>query len=684
MLHKKGPTEILIPTVLYSGAGHLTEATARLTFAIANFVALFAVWLLGWRLFHPLAGWLAAMLVLFDGYFIGFARIVQYQSVVLLCTVLAVYAMWRLVREPKGLAPWLSLAAISAATGLLSHYEGALVALPIAILWGVLYWRNRERQREVWVATAIAVAVGGAVLASFYLPYVLHPRFAATYYYLTDRRIGNSFPYNNLADVFLRTTLYSTTYYVVGMIVVTVAGMVRSFRRGLSPLWGNLLGSATVLFVAYTALRPEWFTLGSGETAKDQIGFLFLGLMVLLAVLPRTPLHERLLWIWFGAVMVLALFFTEKPRTHVYTFFIPWLLLNGILLAEGWLWLVAKVGRPVGQVLGAAAATLAALVFGVYAFWYFVSPSEVMMNYASERPAGYWVTYDEPDDKARFGFPLNNGWKAVGELYRQGVLDGYFDSSEKEAWVPAWYTRGEERCPREAEWFFEIRNLEPFSNEDFLEMEHYLRNGFEKVGKVQVAGEDKVIIYQRTGVKHDSPTASSNADLPAWQFEELAAAFDQTALAGLPLTYPSVDPPIAHPLNYNFGNLITLEGYDIGYPEPLGQGDTIRLTLYWRAQQPIPANYKVFTQAYGPDNRMVAQRDGYPVCDGRETWRWDPGELITDFYDIPVLADAPDGLYPLYAGFYLEETGDRLAVFDESGAEVGSQVKIAEFRIGVE
>jgi hypothetical protein len=49
-----------------------------------------------------------------------------------------------------------------------------------------------------------------------------------------------------------------------------------------------------------------------------------------------------------------------------------------------------------------------------------------------------------------------------------------------------------------------------------------------------------------------------------------------------------------------------------------------------------------------------------------------------------VLADAPDGLYPLYAGFYLEETGDRLAVFDESGAEVGSQVKIAEFRIGVE
>jgi hypothetical protein len=324
------------------------------------------------------------------------------------------------------------------------------------------------------------------------------------------------------------------------------------------------------------------------------------------------------------------------------------------------------------------------LLFGVYAYAYFVSTDEVMLNYYGKRPAGYYVTYTEPDDKARFGFPLNNGWKVIGELYREGELSGDFDTSEKEAWVPAWYTRGVDRCPREADWFFEIRNLEPFSNEDELAMEHYLRQGFEKWGKVTVGGLDKLIIYQRTGNHLEFPTQTPNDGLRTFAFEDFAASFDAHALPALPLTYPSVDPAIAHPLNINFGNLITLEGYAIDYPTPLRPGDTIRLTLYWRGQQPISANYKVFNQMYAADGKMQAQRDGYPVCDGRETWRWDPGELITDVYDIPVAADAVDGLYPLYTGFYLEDTGERLPVLDAAGNESGTQVQVTDVRIGVE
>ena len=272
----------------------------------------------------------------------------------------------------------------------------------------------------------------------------------------------------------------------------------------------------------------------------------------------------------------------------------------------------------------------------------------------------------------------------IGELFREGELGGYFDTSEKEAWVPAWYTRGVDRCPREADWFFEIRNLEPFSNEDELAMEHYLRQGFEKWGKVTVGGLDKLIIYQRTGNHLEFPTQTPNEGLRTFAFEDFAAGFDANALASLPLTYPSVDPAIENVLGINFNNLITLEGYAIDYPQPLRPGDTIRLTLYWRGQQPIAANYKVFNQMYAADGKMQAQRDGYPVCDGRETWRWDPGELITDVYDIPVAADADDGLYPLYTGFYLEETGERLPVLDAAGVEIGTQVHVADVRIGVE
>jgi hypothetical protein len=679
-LHKKGPTEILLPTALYTLTGHLTEATARLPFALANLAALFAVWLLGWRLFNPLAGWIAAMFFALDGYFIGFARIVQYQSIVLLMSVLVVLILYRLVRKPQALTPYLALAALLLATGLLSHYEGVLVALPAAVLWGVLLWQQKTDRGRILRATAIAAVAGGALLAAFYVPYVINPRFAATYYYLTDRRIGGSPPYNNLLDVFLRTTLYSTTYYVLLLIGLTVAGMLRVFWRGLRRPLALLAGGATLLLVGVTFFNPAWLTLGG----RDWIIVPFVLLFGVLLLTPRQSLAERVIWLWFAAVMVLALFLTEKPRTHVYTFFIPWLLICGQVASLGFSWLSRRVGPRPTMILGGAAAALLILLFGAYAFRYFVSTEEVMLNYFERRPAGYWVTYAEPDNKARFGFPLNNGWKVIGELYRQGELSGYFDTNEKEAWVPAWYSRGVERCPRDAAWFFEIRNLEPWGTEDELAMEHYLRQGFEKWGKVQVEGRDKMIIYQRTGNHQEFPTQLPNDGLRTFQFEDFAGAFDDGAAPTLPLTYPSVDPEIAFPLNHNFGNLITLEGYDISHPQPLRPGDTIRLTLYWRGQAPIPANYKVFNQMYAADGKMQAQRDGYPVCDGRETWRWDPGELITDVYDIPVAPDAADGLYPLYTGFYLEETGDRLGVYDAAGNEIGTQVHVADVRIGVE
>ncbi len=697
MLHKKGPTEILLPTLLYSATGHLTEQTARLPFALASIAAIFAAWLLGWRLFGPLAGWLAALFITLDGYFIGFARIVQYQSVVLLMSLLAVGVMVRIYRRAQpadgesapaagglsGVAAWLSLTAFFLATGALSHYEGVLAAIPVAFLLLALFWEQR-RTAGAWKpllgATLVAVAVGGLTLALFYAPYILNPRFAATYYYLTDRRIGNSFPYNNLADVWTRTTLYSTTYVVLLLVGLALAGLIRVYLRGWSRPMALALATAAALLFVITFWNPSWLLLGATDWLILPVALLF----GIACITPRLRSDERALWVWFSAVLVLAIFLTEKPRTHVYTFFIPWMLIAGEVAAAGYAALRRRTTPQVAQWVGAGAAAILVIAGGFYAWRFFVSRDEVMLNYAELRPAGYLTTYTEPDDKARFGFPLNNAWKVVGELYRDGTISGPFETSEKEAWVPAWYSRGEDRCRREAEWFFEIRNLEPFSNEDAMAMEHYLREGFEKVGRVQVGGTDKLIIYERTGAKSDFPTQAPVDGLPIYAYEEYAAAFDANAAANLPLTYPSVDPAIANPLDINFGNLIRLEGYAIEHPTPLRQGDEIKLTLYWRGQAPIPASYKVFNQVIYGDGPMIAQRDGYPVCDGRETWRWDPGELITDSYTIPVNADAPDGLYPLYTGLYLEETGERLPVLDADGVEIASQAHITDVRVGEE
>ncbi|MFO7635254.1 MAG: hypothetical protein R6W76_22100, partial [Caldilinea sp.] len=461
---------------------------------------------------------------------------------------------------------------------------------------------------------------------------------------------------------------------------LTLLAGLRVIRQNFSRTVSRVISLAVVIFFGVTLFRPEWLTIDGKDWIVLPITLLF-GMIVLL---PRQRMENRVIWLWFSAVMILALFLTEKPRTHVYTFFIPWVLIAGDELSLLWNSLCDRVGARPAMLVGSGVAAVLILFFGAYAYHYFLSQDEVLLDYFEKQPAGYWTVYDEPDNKARFGFPLNNGWKTIGELYRQGVLSGPYETNEKEAWVPSWYTRGVDRCRRDAQWFFDIRNLESWSNEDAMAMEHYLRQGFEKWGAVQVNERDKLIIYKRTGARHEFPTQLPTEGLITYRNEAYADSFDRHALADLPLTYPSVDPPVAFPLRANLGDLITLEGYDIRYDSPLQPGDNIHLTLFWRAQQPIEKSYKVFNQSYFGDGQIVAQRDGYPVCEGRDTWRWDPGELVADPYIIPVMADAPDGLYPLYTGMYLEETFERLPILDENGVEISTQVHLTDIRIGEE
>ena len=227
--------------------------------------------------------------------------------------------------------------------------------------------------------------------------------------------------------------------------------------------------------------------------------------------------------------------------------------------------------------------------------------------------------------------------KWSGELYREGTLSGYFDTNEKEAWVPAWYCTRRRALPARRP--VVLRDPQPGTLEPRRTLSPWnttcaraSRSGARCRSK---ARQDDHLPAHGQSARSSRPRRPIDG-LPIFRFEEFAAAFDDDAVPDLPLTYPSVDPSIANPLDVNFGNLIRLEGYDIDYPKPLRPGDTIRLTLYWRGQQPIRRTYKVFNQMYAADGPMQAQRDGYPVCDGRETWRWDPGELITDVYDIPV------------------------------------------------
>lgn len=671
LIHKKGPTEILLPTAIYSLTGSLTENLARLPFALANLAGLFGLFLLGWRLFGPVAGWTAAMFLALDGYFIGFARIVQYQSVVFLTSVLVVLILYRLVRRPVALPNYLTLAALLLATGLLSHYEAALVTLPAAYLLWVI-WRRGASVRCLARSLASPVLIGGVSLTAFYLPFVLHPNFRATYTYLTDRRIGGSFPYNNLADFFLRTTVYSTTYYLVLMIGLAVLALALVYRRGLGRRRGPLLAGLLLLGLALTAWAPGWLTIGDADYTVVFFLLVFLGVWLM----PRLPVEERALWLWFGAPLLLAFFLTVKPRTHVYVFFMPWALLAGMMVERGWRLLCRRAGQRPATLLGVAVALLAVALFGSYAYWYFIyNGVEVLRTWEQNHPRGFWTVYEAPDDKALFGFPLRMGWKVVGELYRTGELTGAYETNEKEAWVPDWYTRGARRCGRNARYFFLIDNLEPEGVVERQQLEGWLANDWHPYGTVTVNGDPRMQIFEHNGVGRPV-TAPRRFD--AATFER---AFDvHNAGWGFPLNDPVIEPAIPTRVNYIVGNGMHLVGYGLDR-STVHPGEQIELTLFWRANQFQLEPYTVFIQIINPNIAIYGQDDSEPACGARPTYSWDPGELIADSHIVPIRPDADVGTYPLIVGMYQVQRGLRLDVTDGNGAPLGNQIELTKITV---
>ncbi len=79
-------------------------------------------------------------------------------------------------------------------------------------------------------------------------------------------------------------------------------------------------------------------------------------------------------------------------------------------------------------------------------------------------------------------------------------------------------------------------------------------------------------------------------------------------------------------------------------------GDTLQVSLIWRADQIPQANYTVFLQLLDSASQVAAQRDRWPGDGLYPTASLAAGQVITDQIAIPL--DVPPGSYRLIAGLY--------------------------------
>jgi hypothetical protein len=151
-------------------------------------------------------------------------------------------------------------------------------------------------------------------------------------------------------------------------------------------------------------------------------------------------------------------------------------------------------GRPMPWLRSGLAAVGAALVIVAlpYAYTLFVRQSP---EYQRSFPMAALPVYparstEDPGltigGSGRLGYPTQDGWKAVGELYRSGVLSGPFASNQSTE-VAGWYTRGLMRCNATPQYYMIAMSLTKPS----------LPTGYHLFGMIQADGRNQLLIYSR-------------------------------------------------------------------------------------------------------------------------------------------------------------------------------------------
>ncbi|MCS7261333.1 MAG: 6-pyruvoyl-tetrahydropterin synthase-related protein, partial [Anaerolineae bacterium] len=122
---------------------------------------------------------------------------------------------------------------------------------------------------------------------------------------------------------------------------------------------------------------------------------------------------------------------------------------------------------------------------------------------------------------------------------------------------------------------------------------------------------------------------------------------------------------VQHPMQVDLDGRFWLLGYDLER-EVVPQGDTVRVVLYWQAQQDIATNYRSFVHLDAPhDQRTWAISDNFHPGDVTAqielpTSTWDTKHYVRDEHMLFIPRAVPPVVFHLRAGLYDPASGTRV------------------------
>ncbi|MBC7121335.1 MAG: glycosyltransferase family 39 protein [Candidatus Methanosuratus sp.] len=437
----KNPVEVTTALAFILFDNGFEEFAIRLPFAFASVAAVMMLYLLGREMFGERAGFVAGLLLALEGLFLAVSRLAQYQGIVMLMSISAVYCFWRARSDSSRQSRTLFIAFGSVTFGFacLTHYEG----ITTAPLLGLLFFSSRQQPlKEKMALGLLCAALVVAIAAPFYVPLAFSGQLGRAWSYLADKRLGlGEGLYNNVSTFVLQEMLFrDSVYYVIVMLLATGASAMAALRRHFVGRDG-LVSAAWVAFItalAVSIIYPELLQVGSVNLT------LVLCLPLLFSLLFRSSLSLalRATWLWFVTLLIVYGYLAAQPGTHWYRLMPAWALISGVAL-ETVIQGTRRGSHPwITYGLSWAACLFLTVLFGGYLFIFFIRqvPEYALTFPQHKNELVYWTPQTEPPpgfEAPYFGAPRQNGWEVVAALYRTGTLRGhlrYFGGRDTLEW----------------------------------------------------------------------------------------------------------------------------------------------------------------------------------------------------------------------------------------------------------
>ncbi len=446
---RKGPMQIIIAYIPYLLTGsYQNELAMRIPFALFNSGAVILFYFLIKRLTeNNKVAFIAAFILSFNGFIVGFGRIVQYQSLNLFFSILAAYLYTTLLYpEEKNKIKRTALGSFALSLSILSHWDAFYFFPIIAVIFLKFIFDKSYKTKYKIILILVNILVGILILTPFMVPYVRNYQENVANQSYFSTRVDFEPKFDRATDL-KRVILYNPFLMVETYVIFGLLGFFYDI---------------TSIFVKKMRYR-------------------FSGVFAM----------------WFTIVTLLFLFVIGYPGTHIYNFLVPLI----VLVSLGFLALENVFSNK--PKLASLKLPLNILLTFLLIFL-FQQSHQVFVDHKDEYP---WKQvkifniktriYSHEDVEVQrnlLGFPMNRGWKQINEFIneenkKRGETLPYYTNDQKS--ITDFYM--DTHFSRESRPYYAVGIKNPYNFVTDYKFSQI--NGKRTLTKIKVNGETRAQIF---------------------------------------------------------------------------------------------------------------------------------------------------------------------------------------------